>query len=34
MPRLPKSLPLPLDVLRMFVDRLELGRAVIGQLWF
>ncbi|MGQ0593451.1 MAG: translocation/assembly module TamB domain-containing protein [Gammaproteobacteria bacterium] len=31
LPELPKSLPVAVDVLRIFVDRLELGQPVIGQ---
>ncbi len=31
LPELPKSLPVAVDVVRIFVDRLELGQPVIGQ---
>ena len=31
LPELPKSLPVAIDVVRIFVDRLELGQPVIGQ---
>ncbi|MGH8563981.1 MAG: hypothetical protein ACREXW_07765 [Gammaproteobacteria bacterium] len=31
LPELPKSLPVAVDVMRIFVDRLELGQPVIGQ---
>ncbi len=31
LPELPKSLPVAVEVLRIFVDRLELGQPVIGQ---
>jgi len=31
LPELPKSLPVAIDVVRIFVDRIELGQPVIGQ---